>query len=178
MEAQKQKAPLGAIAIRFGLFIAVITVLMDFIIRISNVGFMIYGAISIVIALVVSVVGVVFAHRTFRRANEGVMSYGQGVAIAAIALLISGVAASLFNYIYVNYVDPDFVDRMKEGMTTFMERSRVPEAQIAQSVAKFDEMRPPLGKGLLKGVMNGLGWGALLGLIISVFTKRKRADFE
>ncbi len=106
------------------------------------------------------------------------MSYGQGVLIAAVMLLISGVIASLFNYVYVNYVDPEFVDRMKDGLTAFMERSRVPDDQIAQSVAKFDEMRPPLGQGLLKGVMNGLGWGTLLGIIISAFTKRKLADFE
>jgi TM2 domain-containing membrane protein YozV len=178
MEAQIQKVSPIAVAVRFGLLVAVITILIDFVVRISNVSFMIYGAVSVVLALVVSVVGVVFAHRAFRRGNEGVMSYGQGVVIAAVMLLISGVIASVFNYVYVNYVDPEFVDHMKEGLTAFMERSRVPDEQIAQSVAKFEEMRPPLGTGLLKGVMNGLGWGAVLGIIISAFTKRKPADFE
>jgi hypothetical protein len=178
MEAQKEGVTPVALAIRFGVMLAIIAVLVDFVVRISNVSFLVYGAISVTLAIVVAVVGVVFAHRAFRRANNGFMSYGQGVLITVIVMLIFCVIASVFNYVYVNYVDPDFVDRMKEGLTTFLENNRAPAEQIAQSAARFDEMRPSLGKGLLNGVQNGLVGGTVLGVIISAFTKRKPSDFE
>ena len=180
MEAQQQVGTTTpvTISIRFGLLIAVVGVLIDFLVRVVGVSVLVYSIIAGGLALVVAIGGIILAHRAFRQANGGLMSYWQGILIALIALMISGIISALFNYLYVNYVDPNFVGHMKEEMVAFMERNRVPEDQIEKNVARLNDMSPSLGMGLLKGVQNGLIGGAVFGLIISIFTKRKPADFD
>ncbi len=178
METQKPGVSPIEIAIRYGLLLALASVLVDFLTRVAGLSVLVYGIVAGVLALVLAVVSIVLAHKAFKRANGGVMTYVQGVIIALIMLVLSSLVAALFNYLYVNYVDPDFVGRMKDDMTAFMERNRVPQAQIDESVAKFDDMNPTPAKALLNGLKNGLIGGVVLGGIISAFTKRKAADFE
>lgn len=178
MEAQSQAVSPVAVGLRFGLLTAAVAVLVDFLLRIIRINVLVYGAISLIAGIVVAITGIVLAHRAFKRANDGLMSYGQGVLITIVAIMIWAIISALFNYVYVYYIDPDFVDRMKDEMTAFLERQRMPDAQIARSTAAFDELRPSLDKALLKGLTNGAIGGVLLGLIISAFTKRKALDFE
>jgi hypothetical protein len=178
MEAHKEQASPLAIGIRFGLLIAVVGVLVDFLTRIAGLSVLAYGIVAGASALVVGVVGIVLAHKAFKHANGGLMTYGQGVIIALVMLLISSFISSVFNYLYVNYVDPSYIENMKAQMTEFMERSNVPEDQIAKSTAKFDEMNPAPLMMLVNALKNGLIGGTILGAIISIFTKRKPADFE
>lgn len=179
MKPQPVPASTVAIGLRFGLFIAAINIVVDFLTRLSGISVLIYSIVAGGLALVVGVTGVIVAHRAFKQANGGLMSYGQGVQIAAVALLLSGVLSSLFNYVYVQYVDPEFVDRMVAQMNDFMERNNVPESTIAENTSKLEtELKPTLTRAVLKGLQNGVLGGLFLGLIISAFTKRKPADFE
>ena len=178
METQAQSITPVAIGIRFGLLLALSWVLVDFLVRISNPSFLVLGVVSVTGAIIVAVTWIVLAHKAFRQANEQLMSYGQGVIIAVIMLLIAGVVSGMFSYVFLTYIDPDFVGRMKDSMTRFLESNNVPDDQIAKSTAKLDEMHQGLGKSLLTGATNGLGCGVILGLIVSAFTKRNRPDFE
>lgn len=178
MEAQKKAINPIEISIRYGLLIGLAGILVDFLTRISGISVLIYSIVTGSLSLLILVVGIVVAHKAFRQANAGIMTFTQGMVIALGIALTSSLLSVLFNYLYVNYVDPDFVARMKSEMAAFMERSRVPQEQIDQSLAKFDDMSPTPGNALLNGIKNGLIGGTLLGAIISAFTKRKAADFE
>jgi hypothetical protein len=169
--------PPAAIALRYGVLTGLIWVIVDFLIRIANLNFMLFGMAAGLAALLVGMTGIILAHRAFKQVNSSLMSYGQGVTISAILLLIAGIMSGLFNYTYLTYIDPDFVDRLQASMVDFMERNNVPEDQIAKSTVRFDEMRTSFGKALLTGVTNGLGGGVIMGLIISAFTKRNPSDF-
>lgn len=178
METQKQAVSPVAIGIRFGMLLSVVLVIVDFLIRIVGLSVLVFSVTAGTLTLVVTVFGVVLAHRAFKQSNNALMSYSQGIIITIIMLLLSGLVSALFNYLYVNYIDPEFVDRMKGEMVVFMERNGVSDSQIAKSTAQFEEMRPPFARVLLNGIRNGLIGGTLLGLIVSAFTKRKPADFE
>jgi len=178
METQKTGVSPIAIAARYGMLLALASVLVDFLTRVAGLSVLVYSIVAGSLALVLAVVSIVLAHKAFKQSNGGVMTYLQGVLIALIMLLLSSLVAALFNYMYVNYVDPDFVGRMKDEMTEFMERNRVPQAQIDESIAKFNDMSPTPIRALLNGLKNGLIGGVIIGGIISIFTKRKVADFE
>jgi hypothetical protein len=178
MEAQKKEVSPIAIGIRYGLLIGLAGILVDFLTRISGISVLIYSLVAGLLSLVILVGGIIAAHKAFRQGNDAVMTFTQGMVIALVIAMTSSLLAVVFNYLYVNYVDPDFVARMKSEMAAFMERNRLPQEQIDQSLAKFDDMSPTPGKALLNGIKNGLIGGTLLGAIISAFTKRKAADFE
>lgn len=178
METQAQPVTPLALGIRYGLLLAVTAMLVDFLIRIAGFSFLAYGIAASVGVILVSVVWLVMAHRAFKSSNGGLMTLGQGVQIAVAMLLISGIVSGLFNYVYMHYIDPEFVDRMQATMVEFMERNNVPEAQIEESTAKMSEMKMGLGKALLSGVGNGLVGGIVIGLVVSAFTKRNSSEFE
>lgn len=178
METTAPQTSPVATGLRYGLFIGIIGVLADFIVRLVRPGVLVFGIVSTVVSLAVSITGLVLAHRYFRRANGGLMSYGQGLLIAVVGLVVSGLLAALFNYVYVNYIDPEFVATMKAELTDFMEQHGALDSQIEQSLKGLDKMQPSLGRAVLGGLGNGAVGGLILGLIISAFTKRKPADFD
>lgn len=178
MEINITQTTVTSVGIRYALLLAVSGVLIDFIVRIAGLSFMSYGVVAGLSWLVAAVVFIVLAHSAFKKGNENRMSFGQGLAITMIMLLISTLVLSLFNYTYLHYIDTDFVEHMKVGMTEFMERHNVPDEQIAESTAKFDEMNAGLGKSIINGLKNGVIGGLILGAIISAFTKRNAPEFE
>lgn len=180
MEANATATPVTttSVGIRYGLLLAVSGILFDFLVRIADLSFMIYGSVALFGAIVIATVMMVLAHGAFKKANGTRMSFAQGLTIAIIMMVISSIAASVFNYLYLNYIDTEFVERLKGGMTEFMERNNVPDDQIAKSTAKFDEMNVGLGMSLLNGVKNGVIGGMVLGAIVSAFTKRNAPEFE
>lgn len=178
METNAASVTPASVGLRFGLLLAVSVVLVDFLIRIAGFSFIVFGVASVLSSATVSIIWLVFAHRAFKQANDNLMIFGQGMIIAVIMLLISGVVAGVFNYVYLHYIDAEFVERMKAGMTEFMERNNVPSDQIEKSTARFDAMKTDFGKALLGGLSNGLGSGLILGAIVSAFTKRKQPEFE
>lgn len=178
MEAQEQGVIPLRFGIRYGLLLAVSGLLIDFLVRIAGFSFMTFSVAATLGALLVSVVWLVMAHTAFKRGNDGLMSLSQGLTIAVVMLLISGIVSGLFNYVYLHYIDPDFVERMKAGMVEFMERNNVPDDQIEKSTARMSKMKVGLGKALVSGVTSGLMFGVVLGLVVSAFTKRNRSEFE
>lgn len=178
MEATSTPLTTTSVALRYGLLLAVSSILIDFLVRVAGLSFMTYGIVAGVGALAVAIIWMVLAHSAFKRANDNRMSFVQGLTIAVIMVLISAIIASVFNYVYLHYIDTDFVERMKVGMTEFMERNNVPEDQIEKSTAKFDEMNAGLGLSLWNGLKNGVIGGLVLGAIVSAFTKRSAPEFE
>lgn len=178
MEIQAAPPTPLAFGIRYGLLLSLSWLLVDFLVRIAGFSFMTFGIAASLGSVTVSVVWLVMAHRAFRGANGGLMSFGQGVLMAVVMLLISGVVSGIFNFVYLHYIDPGFVERLKAGMVEFMERNHVPDEQIEKSTAKMDAMQVGPAKALLSGVGNGLALGVVLGMVVSAFTKRNPPEFE
>jgi hypothetical protein len=178
METTTIPATPVSVGIRYGVLLAATSVLVDFLIRIAGFSFLTYGITAFTAGIAVAIVWLIVAHSAFKKMNGGLMSFSQGLTIAVIMLFISAVFASMFNFIYINYIDNEFVANLKSGMAEFMERNNIPDDQIAKSTAKFDEMNVGIGMSLLNGVKNGIIGGLLLGAIISAFTKRNQPEFE
>ncbi len=168
----------SSVGLRYGLFLGLSWLIIDFLLRQLNLTFISYGIVTFAASLIVTVLLIVFAHRAFKQNNAGLMTYKQGLIITLFIGLIWGFFSALFNYLYVHYIDPEFVDRMRDGMVDFMERNRVPQVQIEKSTAQFEEMKSSFGKALFSGLKSGLVAGVIFGLIVPIFTKRSQPEFE
>ncbi|GAB3637247.1 hypothetical protein GCM10027422_28370 [Hymenobacter arcticus] len=167
-----------SVGLRFGLFLGLIWVIVDFLLRQIGLGFLSYGSVTLAASILVSVTIIILAHRAFKKGNANLMSYSKGVVITLLIMIIWSAFSAIFNYLYVHYIDPEFVDKMQASMVEFMERNRVPEDQIAKSTVRFEEMKSGFGKAFISSLSTGLTIGVILGLIISIFTKRNHPEFE
>ncbi|GAB2793523.1 ABC-type Fe3+-siderophore transport system permease subunit [Hymenobacter luteus] len=163
-----------AVGIRFGLITGVALTVLSFIqlafISDPETPFRWLGAL-------VGIAGIVLAHKSFKQLNRGFMSYGQGLGIGTILSAVAGAVSSLFSYIYINFIDPDYMSRVMEITRTRMEDKGMDDAQIDQAMAwaeKFSSGPITIVFGLLMSVFMGF----LVSLIISAFTKNARPEFE
>jgi len=166
-----------SVAVRYGLLTGLIWVIVDFILRVTELSFKFSVYLSA--AIVVYIIGSIIAHRFFKQNNGGFMTYKQGLIIVIVLSLLTGFVSGLFNYIYVNFIDTDYVAKMRADMEAWLSSlPNITEAQIDKSLADINEekLKSPLQIG--KGLMSSAFIGLIIGLIITAFTKHNRPEFE
>ncbi|MBC6698201.1 DUF4199 domain-containing protein [Hymenobacter sp. BT190] len=129
------------------------------------------------LSLVILLVGIVLAHKQFRQLNGGFMSYGQGLGLGTIVTAVSGVLGGAFSYIYLTFIDPDYMKRVMDITRTRMEEKGLSDVQIDQSMAMMEKFTG----GVLSTVFAVLGAliiGFIVSLIVSAITKNPRPEFE
>ena len=124
-------------AIRYGLFSA-ITLIGLFIF-----GFVAFGSSDNFKAqeifgyanMVISMLFVFFGIKHFRdRVNGGTLSFGKGMKVGLLIVLIPAIAFGIFDVLYVSYINPECMDRYYNYQLSEMQASMTPtEFSIART---------------------------------------------
>ncbi|MFM7857159.1 MAG: DUF4199 domain-containing protein [Flammeovirgaceae bacterium] len=122
------------------------------------------------IPTIISIALVVLAHNYFKQKGDGYMSYGQGLGIGFLSVLLSFLMGGLFLFIYINFIDPKIMDEVWEKTRTQMEDQGQNEEAI-EIVLKYIKMFFwPIY------LIGGAFMSLVVGLIISIFTQKKNPD--
>jgi len=122
------------------------------------------------VSLAVSAVIVVFAHKNFKDNGDGFMSYGQGLGIAFLSVLISGVISGIFLFVYINFIDTGVMEDLMQKTSQKMEEQGQSEEAIEMALS-FTK------KFFWAFYAFGLVFGSLIiGLVISIFTQKKNPE--
>lgn len=151
---------------------------------------MINGLISIIFFVIVDFIGqagnqslswiggviflglLIFAHREFKSEGDGYMSFGQGLGIGTLIALISSLISSVFTFIYVSFINTNFIETLRELQIAKMEESGQSQAQIDQAMPFVDMFTSP-GAMLIMGILMGVLFGFIISLIVTIFTKNQ-----
>ncbi|WP_201982490.1 DUF4199 domain-containing protein [Hymenobacter rubidus] len=130
------------------------------------------------LGLSILVGGMVLAHNAYKQANAGFMDYSEGLGIGAIMSVISGTLSTAFSFIYMKFVDPDYMGRIMETARAKMEaKGNLTDEQIDQAMAMMQKFST-VGWMVLFGVLGSLLFGFLIALVVSAFTKNSKPEFE
>lgn len=165
----------NAIALRYGLICGVITIIYSLILNITELALtnQFLGWISFLIVLA----AIWMAMREFKRQNAGFMSYGQGLSIGTLVVLISSILGGVFTYIYVKFVDTGYIEKMRNMQVAEMESKGMSDEQVDQAMAVAEKMMTP-GMIVVFAIVGGLVFGFLLSLIIAAIVKNNKPEFE
>ena len=170
----EQNVTVSNTAMRYGIIVGLISVIYSFVLAMldetMNRGL---GAV----AYLFLIVGMVMAFKYFKNHNHGYMSYGQGLGIGTLMSLIVGLLSSIFMYIYINFVDPEMMNRAMEMQRVQMEERGMDDAQIDQAM----EMAGKFSSPELMIVFGTLGFvviGFIIALIVAAIMKNARPEFE
>lgn len=100
----------------------------------------------------------------------GYISLGRVVLIGTVVFLISLIISNVFNYIYMNFIDPGFVDDMLLNMEEMMS-DMIPEEQMDELLAETKNSLSPakmFTTGLIFPALFGVFVSAIIGLIMKV----------
>lgn len=121
---------------------------------------------------VIFLVLLIFAHREFKNEGDGYMSFGQGLGIGTLIALISSLISSVFTFIYVSFINTNFIDAIRDKSIADMEESGQSQAQIDQAMP-FVEMFTSPAALLIMGILMGVLFGFIISLIVTIFTKNQ-----
>lgn len=163
-------------AIRYGLIGGLITIiyaLLGIVTGFTNPSSgiaisIIAGIISFVIFIVVIVKGV-GQHRD--KELGGLISFGRAFLVGLVIALIMALLGKVFNYIYFNYIDPEYLANAVEGIREMYENMGMDESMIDASMEAAEE-----GLNQQKTLLGGLpmiaGMSAIVSAIIALIMKK------
>lgn len=164
------------IPVRFGLLLGIIGVILStvnfmFLLKTSYVLFLVMTAIT------VWVVPIIFYAMTGirqRKAMGGYINIKWAFQAIFITILISSVITSIWGIIYAKYIDPEVGVRMKEATIAFMERMKVPESKMDETVKNMDKQ---LAEGMKPAKMlyafaKDLIFQSIIGFIIAAIIRK------
>jgi hypothetical protein len=125
------------------------------------------------LATVASIIIFVLGARAVREARpDKGLSYGQGVLAVVMIALFSGLFGSIYTYIHFTFINSEHVEYLAAFTREKMERDGMPSEAIDGAIMGMTMFMKP-------GIMAAMGLifspviGAVLGLIIAIFVKRK-----
>jgi len=118
---------------------------------------------------VVLVLGIYSGHYYYKAANNGLMTYRQGLKLGLITVSFAGLVNTLPAYLYTKLVDASFIVQLTENVQKVLQQKATDEI-IIEKVKRFMQHMTP--EFLLIGIF---GSTVLLGfaftLIIAVFSR-------
>ncbi|MCB9316717.1 MAG: DUF4199 family protein [Lewinellaceae bacterium] len=167
--------PFWNTALRYGGFCGLTLVVFSLISYLLGISPMSFSAIAInfIIALGVTIAFAAIAIKFQRdQLDGGFISYGRALVVGIVTVGIGVIISSVWNYILVNFIDPGYVDTLKEE---FMETwgENMPADAIEKTMENFDKMGD-ISTIATNGVIGGLILGLIAGLIAAAFMKRDR----
>jgi hypothetical protein len=161
-----------SVGIKYGLILSIISIAV-FIVRVATETPEFGG---VWLEILILVVGITLAHMEYKRKGSGFMSYGTGLGIGTIVAATSVVISSLFTYVYVKFINVDYIEQTRQMQIEAMEREGMSDDQIEMAL-KISEYLTPEILALI-AILSTVFFGFILSLIISAFTKNDNPELS
>lgn len=126
-----------------------------------------------VVQMLISVGVLVYGIKAYKTDNAGFLTLGQALKTGLAISLIAGIVAVIFNYIFMNYIDPDFIQKTLDFTREQMieKNPNMTQAQVDSAMdisAKF--MSPLIISGL--AILSTLFFGFIISLVAGLIMKK------
>ncbi|MCX2742192.1 DUF4199 domain-containing protein [Pontibacter anaerobius] len=170
-----EKEPsVGSVALKWGFIFALIGVIFTLVLMVSGLA---ENRWISSLAYLILIGGIAVAMKNFKAENHGFISYGQGLGIGAIVSVIYGLLSGTFSWLYMEFVDPEYMNRIMEKQRVEMLQQGMTDEQIDAGMAIAENFQGPVAIILGSAVVT-LIIGFILSLIISAIMKNSRPEFE
>lgn len=144
------------------IFFSLATYVMDL-----NMVTIVAGIVAFLVTLGIAVGTGVLAIQNQRTLDGGYMAFGRAFVIGGLAIAVSILLYSIWNYILITIIDPEYVARLKEQ---FLEQwgENIPEDAMEEALKGFDDaasIGTAVKNGVIGVVFNGLIGGLIAGAI-------------
>ncbi len=128
----------------------------------------------VVLTYLLVIVFVALGLGNLKRLDDGKLTLGKAALSVVIIILISRVIFQLYMFVYINYIDPNWVNDVAETWTTMMQEAEISDEQIDQRIKSFRQAWKPLPMFTFEVVVYAIPQ-IVLGLITSLFFVFKKA---
>lgn len=109
----------------------------------------------------------------FKKANNGLMTLGQGVGLGVIAVTVGSIISTLFVYVYATYLDPSYFQQIMDATREQMMERGMDDEVIEQAVAQTKDY---FWVGMIFAVLFSVVVGTIVSLIMAAILQKKELD--
>jgi Protein of unknown function (DUF4199) len=168
--AQKWGLYLTAASVIFTILMSIVGFKFD-----SMMSLLIFGLVVSLAALIMFIVFGGGAIREHRAELGGFIDFKQAFLVCFVAFVISILISTPFNFVYNNYINPSFVDGMKESLTSMFDEMNAPEASRVDAMKSIEEGKTIAGT--LKSMVTSSLFAAFMAAIMAAIMKKARPMF-
>lgn len=168
--------------VKWGLYAGLASVVLTLLLYSIDIKLLVSGWISLIIYGMV-ITFMVLSARQQRNEEGGYLSYGKAVMNSLGVNVISTLISVLFTAVLYNVIDPELPESLKaislENMVETMESFGSSEADIDNALKMAEERQVDYDfKGLSLVAVIAIAMNFIIGLIVSIFTRKKEPLFE
>ncbi len=167
-------------SVKYGLITGVVYIILFSVTNLLMSNVIMYNVIrGLVYILYMGLIGVFVTQ--IKKADGGFIEFKDAFGAAFVMLLTAGILYYIYSYIYFQYLDPHYLEKMKTSVITYMETHKVPDESIDATAKKFDEQIIEaktfhFGKTML-GFFGFLVMDSLFGMLVCLIVKKQRPMF-
>jgi uncharacterized integral membrane protein len=129
------------------------------------------GTLGFVAMIIVIVLGI----KNFKSANNNLITWGQSVKIGVGISIISGLIGIIYNLIFINFIEPDFMNLLMEKQVVAWEELNMTEEQIESSKSMMEKFSSPAITSAI-GIIAAAFFGFIISAIAGAVMKKTEED--
>lgn len=164
--------PFFSISLRYGLILAGLGIIFTILQFMSSIKWLSW------VSLLISIAILVYANREHQRQDlGGFISFKRVFRLSFLANIVSGAIASVFNFVYIKFINPSVLEDIIAQIRSDSERNNTPEEAINIAIEWTTWMFSSVG-GIFITFFIVLISGAIISLILAAILKRNRPMFS
>nr|WP_293837598.1 DUF4199 domain-containing protein [uncultured Arsenicibacter sp.] len=170
----EEKASSARFALKWGLILAVGQILFSTALYVTDqMGNAGLSSLSYILIIAV----LVMAMRDFRTANNGYMSYGEGLGLSALIGAVSGLLSSAFSVFYTTVIDTEVMARLADRVREDLENKNIPDNVIDSQIEMMQKFQSP-GFLFIFGIVGMIAMSFIFALVIAAILRKNKPVFE
>ncbi|MBW3470485.1 DUF4199 domain-containing protein [Arthrospiribacter ruber] len=170
----EEKTTVGDVAKKWGLIyglIGLIYIIVSTVFDFATQG-VAMQVISFLVTLILAFTVYFLACKEYKDDNEGLISFGRAFGLIALIGVIGGAIRAVGLYLYLKFIDTDYLVRIQEAQEEMRERMGAPEIDPDQipEFMKFFQTTEFMGIATFINVMLGV---LVIGLIVAAIVQKK-----
>jgi uncharacterized membrane protein YeaQ/YmgE (transglycosylase-associated protein family) len=173
---ETQALSVKKIAMPYGLILALATIVLSVIVYVMGMTYDQPWWQSL-LNFVLMVTCIVYGLKAYKNGNGGFLSLGEALKTGLAIALIAGIVGSIFSYLFVTVIEPDFAVNMLEATREKMIEQN-PEMTEEQMTVTLDITEKMMSPGILVafGIIASLFFGFIISLIAGLVMKQNRPE--
>lgn len=171
---ETQRPTTSKYALQYGLLLGGISVVLGIILYSMELHYQ--GGLSILgVSLVIMLGCIIVGLLQFKKANNGYMSFGQGMKIGIGICLIGGIISMAYQLLLSHVIDPEMMSKQLELARMQMQDSKMSQEQIDAQLEMAQKFSSPLIQ-IAFGLLMSIFFGFVLSLIPTLIMKKNNPE--
>lgn len=167
-----EKPSTARIALKWGLITAILIIIYTVILYMTSL----FKNPSLSwISFLLLLLGIFMALKEFKTLNDGFMSFSEGLGVGTLLSAVAGLVGSIFNYVYINFIDTTIMQQMSDLQREQLEANGMSSEQIEQAMEIASKFTSP-GIVFLFGIIGYILFGFVFSLIVSAIVKNSKPE--